>query len=103
MIRWIILAKEPDCRAGVVLPDDSTGQSPGSLAIKLSRCEESTAQFLLLWHKFYRMQARLPRASEASDGGRGTNFIVGTVIITGDGLYKLHWRSIALAPYERSE
>ena len=23
MIRWIILAKEPDCRAGVVLPDAS--------------------------------------------------------------------------------
>jgi hypothetical protein len=44
MIRWIILAKEPDCRVGVVLPDASTGQSPGTLAEKLSRCKEGMAR-----------------------------------------------------------
>jgi len=36
MILWIILAKEPACRDGV-LPDESTGQCPGTLATKLSR------------------------------------------------------------------
>ena len=38
----------------VVLPDDSTGQSPGTLARKLSRCKEGMAHFLpsgyrILW------------------------------------------------------
>ena len=28
----------------VVLPDDSTGQSPGTLARKLSRCKEGMAR-----------------------------------------------------------
>ena len=30
----------------VVLPDVASGQGPGTLAIKLSRCKEGTAQFL---------------------------------------------------------
>ena len=30
----------------VVLPDDSTGQGPGTLATKLSRCKEGMAHFL---------------------------------------------------------
>ena len=30
----------------VVLPDDSTGQGPGTLAGKLSRCKEGMAQVL---------------------------------------------------------
>jgi hypothetical protein len=29
-----------------VLPDASTGQGPGSLAVKLSRCKEGMAHFL---------------------------------------------------------
>jgi len=32
-------SEEPACRGGV-LPDASTGQSPGTLATKLSRCKE---------------------------------------------------------------
>ena len=36
----------------VVLPDDSTGQGPGTLAGKLSRCKESTAWFLPSGYKF---------------------------------------------------
>ena len=62
-----VIAKEPACRGGV-LPDDSTGQSPGTLARKLSRraprerseqrgCKEGTAQFLPSRYKFYRRRA----------------------------------------------
>ena len=47
-----------------LLPDASTGQSPGTLARKLSRraprerseqrgCKEGMAQFLPSWYKFY--------------------------------------------------
>jgi hypothetical protein len=42
----------------VVLPDASTGQSPGTLAAKLSRCKEGMAWFLPSWHKFCCMLAR---------------------------------------------
>ena len=35
-----------------MLPDDSTGQSPGSLADKLSRCKEGMAHFLPSRYKF---------------------------------------------------
>ena len=34
---------------------------------------------------------------------RGTNYIAGTVIITGDGLYKWHWRSIAVQARPKPE
>jgi hypothetical protein len=47
----------------VVLPDASTGQGPGTLARKLSRCKEGMpcpdersetgAHFLPSWYKFY--------------------------------------------------
>jgi hypothetical protein len=37
----------------VVLPDASTGQGPGTLATKLSRCKEGMAHFLPSWYKFY--------------------------------------------------
>jgi hypothetical protein len=37
----------------VVLPDESTGQGPGTLASKLSRCEEGMAHFLPSGYKFY--------------------------------------------------
>jgi hypothetical protein len=36
----------------VVLPDASTGQGPGTLASKLSRCKEGMARFLESWYKF---------------------------------------------------
>ena len=35
-----------------MLPDASTGQSPGTLARKLSRCKEGMAHFLPSWYKF---------------------------------------------------
>jgi len=37
----------------VVLPDASTGQSPGTIARKLSRCKEGMAHFLPSGYKFY--------------------------------------------------
>ena len=37
----------------VVLPDESTGQGPGSLAGKLSRCKEGMAHFLHPGTEFY--------------------------------------------------
>jgi len=37
----------------VVLPDASTGQYPGTLARKLSRCKEGMAHFLPSGYKFY--------------------------------------------------
>ena len=36
-----------------MLPDASTGQGPGTLAAKLSRCKEGMAHFLPSWHKFF--------------------------------------------------
>jgi hypothetical protein len=35
-----------------VLPDAATGQGPGTLAAKLSRCKEGMAHFLPSWYKF---------------------------------------------------
>ena len=35
-----------------MLPDASTGQGPGTLARKLSRCKEGMAHFLPSWYKF---------------------------------------------------
>ena len=37
----------------VVLPDAASGQSPGTLARKLSRCKEGMAHFLPSGYKFY--------------------------------------------------
>jgi hypothetical protein len=38
-----------------VLPDASTGQGPGTLARKLSRCKEGMAHFLPSRYKFYEL------------------------------------------------
>jgi hypothetical protein len=59
--------------------------------------------FLQSWYKVYCVQARLPRASEASDGGRGTKFYRSLELIPGYIFGCGHWRSVALAPSERSE
>jgi hypothetical protein len=40
-----------------VLPDDSTGQRPGTLAAKLSRCKEGMAHFLPFRYKFCELYA----------------------------------------------
>ncbi len=37
----------------VVLPDVASGHDPDTLARKLSRCKEGTAQFLPSGYKFY--------------------------------------------------
>jgi len=41
----------------VVLPDEASGQGPGTLARKLSRCKEGMAHFLPSGYKFYRSRA----------------------------------------------
>ena len=38
-----------------MLPDDSTGQGPGTLARKLSRCKEGMAHFLPSGYKFCKL------------------------------------------------
>jgi hypothetical protein len=86
MIRWIILAKEPDCRAGVVLPDAASGSSPvRTLAIKLSRCKEGMAHFLPSGYKFYQAlrvsRYKVDRSRESIPGYK-----------VGGG----HWRSVAI-------
>ena len=43
----------------VVLPDAASGQGPGTLASKLSRCKEGMAHFLPSWYKFYCVQMRV--------------------------------------------
>jgi hypothetical protein len=37
----------------VVLPDAASGQGPGTLAEKLSRCKEGMSHFLPSGYKFY--------------------------------------------------
>jgi hypothetical protein len=50
--RWAVSAKEPACRKGI-LPDEASGQGPGTLARNLSRCKEGMAHFLPSGYKFY--------------------------------------------------
>ena len=69
----------------VVLPDASTGQSPGTLARKLSRCKEGMAHFLLSWYKFYCVLAR-----SRYNFDRSREFIPGYKVGCG------HWRSVAV-------
>ena len=45
-------SEEPACRVGL-LPDAASGQGPGTLARKLSRCKEGMAWFLPSGYKFY--------------------------------------------------
>ena len=69
----------------VVLPDASTGQSPGTLTAKLSRCKEGMAWFLPSWYKFYYVLAR-----SRYKYGRSYEFIPGYKFGGG------HWRSVAV-------
>ncbi len=69
----------------VVLPDVSTGQGPGTLARKLSRCKEGMACFLPSWYKFYCVLA-----GSRYKFSRSREFVPG---------YKFggeHWRSVAV-------
>ena len=69
----------------VVLPDAASGQGPGTLAGKLSRCKEGMAWFLPSWYKFYCVLARSRYKFD-----RSREFIPG---------YKfgwVHWRSVAV-------
>jgi hypothetical protein len=72
-----------------VLPDASTGQGPGTLAAKLSRCKEGMAHFLPSWYKFYCVLAR-----SRCNFDRSREFIPGYKVGGG------HWRSVASCPAE---
>ena len=61
----------------VVLPDAASGHDPDTLATKLSRCKEGTAQFLPSEYKFYRSRAC-----------RGTSLISGTDLSRCNKCYK---------------
>ena len=68
-----------------MLPDASTGQSPGSLAAKLSRGKEGMAHFLPSGYKFV-WALRVSRYK----CDRGRDFITGYKVSCG------HWRSVAI-------
>jgi len=82
----------------VVLPDEASGQGPGTpsrvlgRARKLSRCKEGTAQFLPSWYTFYCVLARSRYNFDASD-----------IFITGYKFYALHWRSVAVQTVSEPE
>jgi hypothetical protein len=69
----------------VVLPDAASGQSPGTLARKLSRCKEGMAHFLPSGYKFY-LALRVSRYKF----DRSREFIAGYKV-SGE-----HWRSVAV-------
>ncbi len=63
----------------VVLPDAASGQNPGTLARKLSRCKEGMAHFLPSWYKFSELYAcRGTSMIEATNLSPVTNLIEGT-------------------------
>jgi len=82
-------SEEPACRGGV-LPDDSTGQGPDTLATKLSRCKEGMAHFL---PSRYRVLWRI----------RASRYRVVKVLVNYPGAIKFIEGSGALAPCEQSE
>jgi len=69
----------------VVLPDAASGQGPGALVIKLSRCKEGMACFLPSWYKFYCVLARSRYKFD-----RSREFIPGYKVSNG------HWRGVAV-------
>ena len=76
----------------VVLPDEASGQGPGTLARKLSRCKEGMAHFLPSWYKFYCVLARSRYKFD-----RSREFIPS---------YKAggwHWRSVAVQTISETE
>jgi hypothetical protein len=61
-------SEEPACRGGM-LPNDSAGQGPDSLAAKLSRCKARLRQGYgvqwRVWRTFCRLSASVALAKEA--------------------------------------
>jgi hypothetical protein len=68
-----------------VLPDAASGQGPGTLARKQSRCKEGMAWFLPSWYKFYCVLARSRYKFDRS-----------REFITGYKVGRRHWRSVAV-------
>ena len=76
----------------VVLPDAASGQSPGTLACKLSRCKEGMAHFLPAGYKFY-LALRVSRYK--FDRRRET--------VTLQNYCWGHWRSVAVQIVSKPE
>jgi hypothetical protein len=63
----------------VVLPDAASGQGPGTLARKLSRCKEGMAHFLPSRYKFCELyECRGTRLIGAANLSTVTNLVAGT-------------------------
>ena len=62
-----------------MLPDAASGQGPGTLARKLSRCKEGMAHFLPSWYKFCELYGcRGTSSIEAANLSPVTNLVAGT-------------------------
>jgi hypothetical protein len=81
-LAWHITARQ---YGEVVLPDAASGQGPGTLARKLSRCKEGMAHFLPSGYKFC-WTLRVSRYKV----DRSREFIPGYKVGCG------HWRSVAI-------
>jgi hypothetical protein len=67
----------------VVLPDAASGQGPGSLARKLSRCKEGMAHFLPSRYKFCELyECRGTSLIGAANLSPVTNLLVGTSAVS---------------------
>jgi len=80
----------------VVLPDDSTGQGPGTLAEKLSRCKPARTERYVRAGRVWRAFCRHGTNFIECWCDRGTSFINGRGIVSVDKVGKKHWRSVAV-------
>ena len=93
MLQYLALAITARQYGEVVLPDASTGQDPGTLARKLSRCKEGMAHFLPSGYKFY-----------SSIGAcRGTSLIGAGKLSRLQDVGCGHWRSVAVQTISEPE
>ena len=89
----------------------STGQGPGTLARKLSRCKEGMAHFLPSWYKFYEHYAcRGTRLIGAANLSPVTKFLAGTGAVSRYNLSRsqksvkvqdLNWRQMRVSGCNR--
>jgi hypothetical protein len=75
-----------------VLPDASTGQGPGTLATKLSRCKEGMAHFLPSRYKFCELyECRGKSLIGAANLSPVTELLAGTGAVAVYSITNLSW------------
>ena len=80
MLMLIALAITARQYGEVVLPDDSTGQGPGTLARKLSRCKEGMARVFAVRVQILLSITRVAVQVESEPGNyRGTECLLGAL------------------------